>query len=74
MRVTPCVKPPIERTTPASTGYQGSACTGSHALVINDPTTVDHPPGSTANFQGWMRDPMAPSSTDVTDAVELTYQ
>lgn len=69
-----CVKPPLKRTAPASTGYQGSPCTGSHALVINDPATVDHPPGSTVNFQGWMRDPMASPGTDVTDAVELTYQ
>ena len=69
-----CIKPPLKRSWPAATGSAGSACTGSLTLRINNPAGVDHPTGTVVQFQGWMRDPMSAPATDLSDAVEVTYQ
>ncbi len=70
-----CIKPPLKRTPPVSTGnVGGAACTGSMTLRINDPAGVDHAVGMVVQFQGWTRDPMSVPTTDLSDAVEVTYR
>ena len=73
-----CVQPPIKRTPVQNTGNQGSvACTGTMSLRLNDPSSTNPilnlAPGTTANYQGWLRDPMG-AGTDVSDAIEITFE
>lgn len=68
-----CIKPPLKRTAPGSTGGT-AACTGTHSLTINDPATpVNQPSGTTVHYQGWLRDPMG-VGTDLSDGIELIFQ
>ena len=72
-----CVKPPIKRTPPQNSGGTGG-CVGSLVLRINDPASasviLNQPPGTVVDYQGWLRDPMAVSGTDVSDAIEVVFQ
>ena len=73
-----CCQAPIVRTSPQTTGTQGSACTGTLILRLNDPAstspTLNQPPGTTVNYQGWTRDPASPAGTDLSDAIEIGFR
>ncbi len=69
-----CVKSPLRRTGIQNSGGSG-ACTGSFSLDFNarvasgvDPALA---PGVKVNCQYWSRDPAAPSTTHVTNALEF---
>ena len=72
-----CVQPPIQRTPVQNTGGSGG-CTGSMTLRINDPATsgpiLNPLPGSLVYYQGWLRDPMSASGSDVSDAIEVHFR
>ncbi len=70
-----CVAAPIKRTPVGSTGGNPAYdCTGSHGVCVNDPAASwNQAPGTVICYQGWLRDPQSTSGTDVTDAVELTF-
>ncbi len=72
-----CVEPPIKRTPPQNSGGTGG-CTGTLTLRINDPATsgpiLNLPPGSYVFYQGWLRDPMGASGTDVSDAITVGFE
>jgi hypothetical protein len=75
-----CVKPPTQRTLTQNTGGTLGACDGLTTLNWNafqsaNPTALGNPwmVGSKVFAQGWYRDPPAPKTTNLTDAVELTY-
>ena len=71
-----CIKPPLQRTPVQSSGGSGG-CTGTLTLRINDPAStspiLNQPPGTTVDYQGWLRDPMSASGTDVSDAIEVVF-
>lgn len=69
-----CVQPPIQRTAVQNTGNGGGACTGALSLTVNDPGGINFTTGTQVNFQCWMRDPASAPTTDVSDAVEVTFQ
>ncbi len=69
-----CVKSPLRRTGIQNSGGSGS-CTGSFSLDFNarvasgvDPALA---PGVKVNCQYWSRDPAAPSTTHITNALEF---
>lgn len=75
-----CVKSPTQRSSPQSSGGTVNACDGSLALDWNafqlgNPGALGSPwsVGDKAFVQGWFRDPPAPKSTNLSDALELTY-
>jgi hypothetical protein len=75
-----CVKPPTQRTAPQSSGGTAGQCDGSLALDWNQfqtstPGALGSPwsAGDKIYVQGWYRDPPAPKTTNLTDAVEMTY-
>ena len=75
-----CVKPPTQRTPIQDSGGTSNACDGSYALDWNAYQTT-HPmalgapwsAGTKVHAQAWFRDPAAVKSTNLSDAVELTY-
>lgn len=69
-----CVQAPIQRTPIQNTGALGGGCTGWMVLRVNDPSGVDFPPGTTVNFQAWLRDPGVGVASDVSDGLELTVR
>lgn len=73
-----CVKSPTQRTAQQSSGGTAGQCDGSLALdlraylaanpgALGNPLTV----GSSFSVQGWFRDPPAPRSTNLSDAVRI---
>lgn len=68
-----CLKPPLKRSWPQYTGA-GDPCTGSLAQRINSPAVLNHPAGTVVYFQAWIRDPASAVTTDLSDAIEVTYQ
>jgi hypothetical protein len=75
-----CVKPPTQRTLTQNSGGTLGGCNGSLALDWNafqsaNPGSLGAPwmVGEKVFAQGWYRDPPAPKTTNLTDAVELTY-
>jgi hypothetical protein len=76
-----CVKPPTQRTPPQSSGGTIGACDGSFALDWNafqsaDSSALRNPwlVSGKVYLQAWYRDPPAPKMTNLSNAVELTYQ
>lgn len=76
-----CVKPPTQRTLAQPSGGTANACNGSLALDWNafqlaNPAALGTPwlAGEKAYVQAWFRDPPAPKTTNLSNAVELTYQ
>jgi hypothetical protein len=74
-----CVKGPTQRTGSASSGGTVNACNGSFVLDWNafqmaNPFTVGNPfsVGDKVYVQGWYRDPPAPKTTNLSDALEMT--
>jgi hypothetical protein len=75
-----CVKGPTQRTGTTSSGGTLNLCNGVLALDWNayqgsHPGAVGNPwsVGNHVFVQGWYRDPPAPKTTNLSNAVELTY-
>jgi hypothetical protein len=75
-----CVKPPTQRTPAQSSGGTAGQCDGVlvldwDAFQSSFPGALGQPwsAGARAWTQGWFRDPPAPKTTNLSDAVELTY-
>jgi hypothetical protein len=67
-----CVKPPTQRTAAQSSGGTNNACDGSLTLDTH-PGALGNPfaGGETVWTQGWFRDPPAPKTTNLSDALEF---
>jgi Tol biopolymer transport system component len=75
-----CVKPPVQRTPIQSSGGTANACDGAFALDWNayqstHPLALGNPwsAGDKVYVQAWFRDPLAVKSTNLSNALELTY-
>jgi hypothetical protein len=75
-----CVKPPTQRTSLQNSGGNAGACDGTYVLDWNalqtaNPTALGNPwsAGAKVYAQSWFRDPPAVKSTNLSNAVELTY-
>jgi hypothetical protein len=75
-----CVKAPTQRTGTQNSGGTAGACDGSltldwNAFQLASPGALGQPfsAGDNAYVQGWFRDPPACKTTNLSDAVELTY-
>ncbi|MCC7014600.1 MAG: hypothetical protein IT454_18710 [Planctomycetes bacterium] len=75
-----CVKSPTQRTPAGSTGGTSGACDGSFALDVlaylaAHPNALGQPlsAGDLAWFQVWYRDPPAPSTTNLSNALQLSF-
>jgi hypothetical protein len=75
-----CVKTPTQRTLGQSSGGTPGQCDGGFALDWNafqlaNPGALGQPwtAGATANCQAWYRDPPAAKTTNLSNAVALTY-
>ena len=75
-----CVKGPTQRTGTTSSGGTLNLCNGVLALDWNayqtaNPTSVGNPwaAGAKVYVQGWYRDPPAPKTTNLSNALEMTY-
>ena len=75
-----CVKPPTQRTPIQDSGGTLNACDGSYLLDWNayqsaNPSALGNPwnVGGNVYVQAWFRDPPAPKSTNLSNAVEMTY-
>lgn len=75
-----CVKPPSQRTTASSSGGTAGVCDGAltldwNAFQFTHPGALGNPwsVGAKVYAQGWYRDPPAVKTTNLTDALELTY-
>ncbi len=76
-----CVKPPTQRTPGQSSGGVAGACDGQlvldwNAFQLAFPGSLGAPwvAGEQAYAQGWFRDPPAPRTTNLSDALLLTYR
>jgi subtilisin-like proprotein convertase family protein len=75
-----CVKGPTQRTGSVSSNGTLGACDGVLSLDWNayqaaNPLAVGNPwsTGNKVYVQGWYRDPPAPKTTNLSDALEMTY-
>jgi probable HAF family extracellular repeat protein len=75
-----CVKAPTQRTAVQSSGGTPNFCNGTFSLNWDayqaaNPSALGQPwhLGSKAYVQGWFRDPPAPKTTNLSNAVEITY-
>jgi subtilisin-like proprotein convertase family protein len=76
-----CVKSPTQRTGTQTSGGATSTCTGAFTLNWNtyqgaNPGALGNPflSGAKVYAQAWFRDPPAPKTTNLSDALELTVQ
>jgi hypothetical protein len=76
-----CAKAPTQRTPAQSSGGTLGACDGQLVLDWNafqsaNPTALGNPwiVGSKVYAQGWYRDPPSAKTTNLSDALEMTYQ
>jgi hypothetical protein len=76
-----CVKGPTQRTGSVNSGGTINLCNGVLTLNWNayqsgNPTAVGNPwsAGNKVYVQGWYRDPPAPKTTNLSNALEMTYQ
>jgi hypothetical protein len=74
-----CVKAPTQRTPAQPTGGTAGACNGTITQDINgfwaaNPAALGQPifAGQVLNFQGWFRDPPAPKTTSLSNALSVT--
>jgi YVTN family beta-propeller protein len=74
-----CVKAPIQRTASQSSGGSLDHCDGALALDFNaylasHPSALGQPFGTSTSvyLQAWFRDPTAPGSTNLSDALRFT--
>jgi hypothetical protein len=73
-----CVKPPVQRTTSQGSGGTAGQCDGTlsldwNAFIAANPGVLGTPyaGGETVFAQGWFRDPPAPKTTNLSDALEF---
>jgi len=73
-----CVKSPIQRATAVSTGGTTGGCNGSISLdfqsfLATRPTALGQPfqAGMIVNVQAWFRDPTAPGTTNLSNALQF---
>ncbi|MCC7009750.1 MAG: hypothetical protein IT184_13155 [Acidobacteria bacterium] len=73
-----CVKPPTQRTPSQTSGGTTGACDGSFTLdwlafLATHPSALGQPfqAGTTVYAQAWFRDPPAPKTTNLSDALQL---
>lgn len=76
-----CVKAPTQRMGVQNTGGTNQQCDGAMsvdwlAFIASRPSALGAPfsPGVTVNVQGWYRDPPAPKTTNLTNALEFVTQ
>jgi hypothetical protein len=76
-----CVKSPTQRTPSQNSNGTVNTCDGSFSLDWNayqlgNPTALGNPwiAGAVADVQAWFRDPPACKTTNLSNAVEITYQ
>ncbi len=76
-----CVKSPTQRTGTQSAGGTNGQCDGAFTLDWNayqaaHPGALGNPfaAGNKVYAQAWFRDPPAPKTTNLSDAIEMTYQ
>ena len=76
-----CVKSPVQRTPIQNSGGTSSTCTGTYVLDWNayqstNPIALGNPwtVGARVYVQAWSRDPFVSTWTNLSDAVEMTYQ
>ncbi len=75
-----CVKAPTQRTLTQNSGGTVGTCSGTLSLDWNafqaaNPTAVGNPwsSGNTVQVQAWFRDPPAGKSTNLSNAIQMTY-
>lgn len=75
-----CVKAPVKRTGVQQTGGTLGLCDGTlsrdwNAFQLANPTALGAPWAAGANFylQGWFRDPLACKTTNLSNALKMTY-
>ena len=73
-----CVKSPTQRLTTQSSGGTNGVCNGTFSIdwlawLAANPTALGAPfsPGVTVNAQAWFRDPPAPKTTNLSNAIEF---
>jgi subtilisin family serine protease len=73
-----CVKSPVQRTPAGNSGGFNATCTGAHSIdwlayMSAHPTAIGQPltPGSKVYAQLWYRDPSAPGTTNLSNAIEF---
>ena len=73
-----CVRSPLQRTVVASSGGAAGTCTGALTLDFQSylaahPTALGQPfqPGTIVNVQAWFRDPAAPGTTNLSNALQF---
>jgi Tol biopolymer transport system component len=73
-----CVRAPVQRTPPQTSGGSTGQCDGSLAVdwlafLANHPTALGQPitAGLRVNAQAWFRDPLAPSGVNLSNATEF---
>ncbi len=73
-----CVKAPVQRMSLQNSGGTAGLCNGAFVEDFNtwaftQPTALGAPyvPGTTFNLQAWFRDPPAPRTTNLSDAVQF---
>jgi hypothetical protein len=76
-----CVRQPLQRLTPMSSGGTSGACDGSFAVDLNNVfwlnpyiTGTFLQPGTTVQTQAWFRDPPAPRTSNLSAGLEFTLQ
>lgn len=76
-----CVEPPVQRmvmtvSSGSSSGCDGVFQTDWNAFAATHPTALGIPrfAGEIVDAQGWFRDPPAPKTTNLTDAIEFVVQ
>jgi streptogramin lyase len=76
-----CVKTPTQRTWPQNSGGTSGACDGLfhvewYDYQLANPGALGNPwtAGDKLYLQAWYRDPAAPKTTNLSNALELTYQ
>jgi hypothetical protein len=74
-----CVRQPVQRVSPQSSGGTANTCSGTYAIdlrnyLANRPTAIGNPlfAGEVFNAQLWFRDPPAPSTSNLSNAVQFT--
>ena len=74
-----CVRQPVQRCTPQNSGGVANGCNGSYALdlasyLASRPNAIGNPlfAGEVFNAQLWFRDPPAPSTSSLSNALQFT--